>query len=244
MVREKSVRIYHTVSSRYSICAPASQMTARFSVEFSTAFPPNYNAAPAQLLPVITNTGPQGISFFYWGLTPGWAKNKPISEKVIHVRAELIPEKPVYRKMIAERRCLVPADGFYEWKKVGKKTAIPYRYTLQNKELFSMAGLWEEYEDELGEHFHTFSLITCPANDLVAITDERMPVILTPETEPVWLSASSPGAELLSLLKPYDAARMDCYTISPRINLPNANDATLILPTPAADQFGNLTLFD
>ena len=107
-----------------------------------------------------------------------------------------------------------------------------------------MAGLWEEYEDELGEHFHTFTLITCPANDLVATTHERMPVILTQEAEQVWLDSLTTGPELISLLKPYDAARMDCYTISPRINLSNVNDATLILPAPPADQFGNLTLFD
>ncbi len=232
------------MSSRYSICANAVQLAARFSAEVSSAYFPNYNAAPPQLLPVITNTGPQGISFFYWGLAPGLAKNKPISEKVINVRAELIPDKPVYRKMLNERRCLVPADGFYEWKKVGKKTAIPYRYTLQNKELFSIAGLWEEYEDEQGENFHTFTLITCEANELVKITSERMPVILNREAEQSWLSSSSTGEELMALLKPYDSTKMDCYTISPRINLPSANDATLITPTPPADQFGNLTLFD
>jgi putative SOS response-associated peptidase YedK len=232
------------VSSRYSICANAGQLASRYSVDVSAAFRPHYSAAPSQLLPVITNTGPQGISFFYWGLAPGWAGNKPISEKVIHVPAEIIPEKPVYRKMLAERRCLIPADGFYEWKKVGKKTAIPYRYTLQNKELFSMAGLWEEYEDEQGEQFHTFSLITCVANDLVALAHDRMPVIFTKEKEHLWLSPSVSGPELLSLLKPYEANRMDAYTVSPRISLPNVNDPSLILPTPPADQYGNLTLFD
>jgi putative SOS response-associated peptidase YedK len=232
------------VSSRYSICASAEQLASRYSIDVPHAFRTNYNAAPSQLLPVITNTGPQGISFFYWGLAPGWAGNKPISEKVIHVRAEVIPEKPVYRKMLAERRCLIPADGFYEWKKVGKKTAIPYRYTLQNKELFSMAGLWEEYEDEQGEQFHTFSLVTCAANDLVALTHDRMPVIFPKEKENQWLSPSSTGPELLAMMKPYDARMMDGYTVSPRISLPNANDASLILPAPPSDQYGNLTLFD
>ena len=232
------------MSSRYSICASAEQLADRYSVDVSGAFRPQYNAAPSQLLPVITNTGPQGISFFYWGLAPGWASNKPISEKLIHVHAEKIPEKPVYRKMIAERRCLIPADGFYEWKKVGKKTTIPYRYTLKNKELFSMAGLWEEYEDEQGKEFHTFSLITCPANDLVSLTHDRMPVIFAKEKEQLWLNPSSSGPELLSLLKPYDATWMEAYTVSPRINLLNANEPSLILPAPPADQFGNLTLFD
>ena len=107
-----------------------------------------------------------------------------------------------------------------------------------------MAGLWEEYEDEVGENFHTFTLITCQANALVATTHERMPVILAPDAEQVWLDPSSTGPELIALLKPYDASPMDCYTISPRINLSKVNDATLIIPAPPADQFGNLTLFD
>jgi putative SOS response-associated peptidase YedK len=232
------------VSSRYSICANAEQIANRYSVDVPAAFRPQYNAAPSQLLPVITNTGPQGVSFFYWGLAPGWAGNKPISEKVIHVQAESIPEKQVYRKMLAERRCLIPADGFYEWKKVGKKTAIPYRFTLHSKELFSLAGLWEEYEDEQGEQFHTFSMITCAANDLVSLVHDRMPVMFAKEKEQLWLSPSLSAPELLSLLKPYDTTRMDAYTVSPRINLPNTNDPSLVLPAPPADQFGNLTLFD
>ena len=99
-------------------------------------------------------------------------------------------------------------------------------------------------EDEKGENFHTFTLITCQANDLVAITHERMPVILTPEGEQIWLAPQSTGPELISLLKPYEGARMDCYSVSPRINSSTANDATLIIPVPPADQFGNLTLFD
>jgi putative SOS response-associated peptidase YedK len=232
------------MSSRYSLCANADQLATRFSVEAPTAYRPNYNAAPSQLLPVITNTGPQGISFFYWGLAPGWARNKPISEKFVHIKSEVISEKPVYRKMLAERRCLVPADGFYEWKKVGKKTTIPYRYTLQKKELFSMAALWEEYDDENGESFHTFTLLTCPANEFVALASERMPVILSQEDEKNWLSSDLSEVDRLALLRPLESARMDCYTISPRINSLQANDPTLILPAPPADQFGNLTLFD
>lgn len=232
------------MSSRYSICAPAETIVRRFSVEVPAAYKPNYNAAPAQLLPIITNTGPGGISYFYWGIAPGWSKNKPISEKVIHVLAELIPEKPVFRRMLSARRCLVPADGFFTWKKLGKKTQVPHRYTLQNKEVFSMAGVWEEYDDENGEQFHTFMTITCPANDLVALTTDRMPVILPREAEQAWLSNDTSLEDLINYLKPYDAAKMDYYTISPRINTPEANDAALILPTPPTDQFGNLTLFD
>jgi len=232
------------VSSRYSICANAEQLANRYSVDVSSAFrphsvrplPSSFRSSPIQALKA-------SPSFTGDWRRVGW--NKPISEKVIHVPSEVIPKKAVYRKMLAERRCLIPADGSMNGKKWGKKTAIPYRYTLQNKELFSMAGLWEEYEDEQGEQFHTFSLITCAANDLVALAHDRMPVIFAKEKEQIWLSPSLSAPELLSLLKPYDANRMDAYTVSPRINLPNANDSVVdIAGTTGGSNFGNLTLFD
>ncbi len=231
------------MSSRYSICVTADQLASRFSIEVSPAYKPRYNASPTQLLPVITNTGSQGLSFFYWGLPPQQAGNKPLSEKVLHVQAEKIPEKPVYRKMLAQRRCLIPADGFYEWKKIGKKTSIPYRYVLQKNEVFSIAGLWEEYENEEGEQFHTFSMITCPSNELVAMTFERMPAILHRDLEREWLSGAAPGL-LEGMLKAFDPGKMDGYTVSPRISQVDADDASLIRPAPPADQYGNLTLFD
>lgn len=231
------------MSSRYSICASAAQLHDRFSVEVSPAYTPSYNAAPGCLLPVITNTGPRGLSFFYWGLTPSWVKDKPIGEKIIQVRAEWIPDKTVYRKSLAQHRCLIPADGFYEWKKIGKKTAIPYRYLLHTKELFSFAGLWEEYEDN-GEQFHTFRMITTPADENFQPIDERLPVILNPEDEKIWLSNSGTEAEWISVLKPYPSAKLEGYSISPRISSLTVNDPGLIAPAPPSDQHGNLTLFD
>jgi putative SOS response-associated peptidase YedK len=233
------------VSSRYSICVPATSLEERFSVEVSPGYTPRFNAAPGQLLPVITNTGPNGISFFYWGLDPKWAKNKPISDKIINVQAELIPDKTSSRKSLEQRRCLVPADGFYEWKRVGKKITIPYRYVLKSKALFSIAALWEEYEDEEEkESYHTFTMITVPANNSVLVANERMPAILQPEDEKIWLSNSGTMEDWLSVLKTYPGDLLDNYSISPRINSLTPNDAGLILPAPPADQFGNLTLFD
>jgi putative SOS response-associated peptidase YedK len=231
------------VSSRYSLCASADQLHDRFSVEVSKGYKPTFNAAPGQLLPVITNTGPQGLSFFYWGLAPPWAKNKPISEKIFNVHSELISEKASLRKKLQSQRCLIPADGFYEWKKVGKKTAIPYRYRLPDKTLFSFAGLWEEYEDE-GEDFHTFTIITLPADPSVNSMSERIPAIVNAASEKIWLSNSASEEDWLSVLSSAEFSRMDNYTISPRINSLTANDSGLITPTPPTDQFGNLTLFD
>ena len=232
------------MSSRYSISLSHTQLEQRFAIEVAEAYQPTYNAAPAQLLPVITNTGSQGLSFFYWGLVPQWAKNKTISDKIIYTQEELIREKPILKKNLRQQRCIVPADGFYEWKKVGKKILIPYRFTLKSKEAFAMAGLWEEYDDENGEFFHTFTLITTKANALVSTVVERMPVILTREIEKEWLGNQLSEDELIKQLLALEADKMDCFTVSSRVNDTTNNDALIIRPAPASDQYGNLTLFD
>ena len=228
---------------RFSIGVPASVLASRFAVDEPIAYQPKYNGAPSQLFPVITSEGPQGFSFFYWGLPPTWTKNKSMAERIINWRTEQILEKPTLQKKLSKHRCLVPADGFYVWKKVGKKTQIPWRFTLKTKELFSMAGVWEEYEDE-NESFHTFSIITIPATGLVLTASERMPLILTKAQEVIWLNAEVSQTELTSVLTSSFGEVMDGYTVSPQINSIETDKPSLMLPMPAADQFGNLTLFD
>jgi putative SOS response-associated peptidase YedK len=231
--------------SRYSITAKAEDVASRFLVDIPQAFyKPNYNAAPSQLLPLITSTSPQGLSLFYWGLPPERSKNRTITERIINLRAEIIQEKPVYKKVLRTNRCLIPADGYYEWKRIGKKITIPYRIIRKDRKLFAFAGIWEEFEDESGDSQHTFSIITVPANSLVASVHERMPLILNQEFESTWVNTKASEAELLSMLNPYPAELMDLYTVSPRVNSIQYNDGSLILPAPAADQYGNLTLFD
>lgn len=203
-----------------------------------------FNAVPSQLLPVITHNSPKGFSHFYWGVEPHWGKNKPISEKLINVRVESILERAAMRKALMRYRCVVPADGFYLWKRISRKSLVPYRVVLKNRAPFVMAGLWEEYENEAGEAFHTFALITCAANEAVSPLHDRMPVILTKSQRDVWLSATATEKELLNVLMPYAAEEMDIYPVSPRIQENKPYDSTLIVPAPPADQFGNLTLFD
>jgi putative SOS response-associated peptidase YedK len=227
---------------RYSVGVSAKQIGDYFEVDPYGFEGPRYNAAPSQLLPVIT-MGSAGLSHFYWGTMPEWAKNKSISEKIINVRAELIADRPTIRKTLKKSRCLVPADGFYSWKKVGKKISIPYRFQMADKSLFGMAGLWEEFDDENGDVFHTFTLITQPANDSVSMVNERMPVILSKADGKKWLSDKMEEDPLLFIGVPV-TARMENYTISPRINSISTDEASLIQPTPPADQFGNLTLFN
>jgi putative SOS response-associated peptidase YedK len=228
---------------RYSVGVTSKQLAQRFQLDEPTAYQARYNAAPSQLLPVITHEAPQGLSFFYWGQPPGWTKNKTLAEKIINVRAEQILEKPVLRKNLMQHRCLIPADGFYTWKKLGKKTMIPWRFSLKDKSLFSFPGLWEEYDDEDGNSFHTFTIVSIPSNDFVVTISERMPVIMDQQGEKIWLSKESIESDLVALLTtPSD--QMDGFPVSPQLNTISFDRPSLILPVPPADQFGNLTLFD
>lgn len=228
--------------NRYSLSAEADVVAQRFSVDPTPGYEPVFNGAPTHLLPVMTQESPNGMSFFYWGLPPVWAKDKPLGERLINTPAEQIAEKAALRKKLRGHRCLIPADGFYLWKRIGKKAAVPYRFTLPDKGLFALAGFWEEYEDENNVPHHTFSLITTEGTSAVAGFSTRMPALLAPEAESDWLKSESEELAL-SLLVPYPGELVH-YSVSTLVNDPSRNDKRVILPAPAADQFGNLTLFD
>src|SRR5690606_29707368 len=203
---------------RYSITCDADSVRSRFSVDVPGFYKPHYNAAPTQLLPVITNTSPEGVSLFYWGIPPSWAKNKTVSEKVVNLKAEALKEKPSLRKVILKRRCLIPADGFYAWKRSGKKTLIPYRIVAASGALFSFAGIWEDFEDNDGGEQSTFILLTRPAEDSIRQITERMPVILSRDMEKIWLASDADESTLLSVLGTPSRETLSAYTVSPRIN--------------------------
>jgi len=227
---------------RYSIGCDLHELQARFNVAVPEAYSPRFNAAPGQLLPVILLQS-KGLSFFYWGESPQWIKNKPISEKLINVRAEQIAERPLLQKMLRRKRCLIPADGFYAWKRSGKKGLIPYRFTLKTRSTFSIPGFWEEYENEGDNVIHTFTIITrvCTHHREVS---ERIPIIFEKPQEQVWMDTECTNEKLIELLNEDSKESFDFYTISTRINQLEVDDASLIKSAPAADQFGNLTLFD
>ncbi len=229
---------------RYSITATAEQVAERFSVDVPEFYNPHYNASPTHLLPVITSGTPQGISNFYWGTAPDWAKNKTVSEKIINTDAEHFAERSSLRRALRKQRCIIPADGFYGWKKVGKKTSIPYRFILKSKQLFAFPGLWEEFEDTDGNQIQTFSLITRRADNVVRTIQERMPVLLSPQTEKIWLSDAATESDLVAMISGSDTTDLDYYPVSPRIGQRDLDVPSLITPTPPSDQHGNLTLFD
>ncbi len=163
-----------------------------------------------------------------WGLRPTWLKQVARREGLINVRDDTLREKKTFARDVAERRCLVLADGFYEWQKTEKKQKTPYRFQLQTGEPFAFAGIWEENEDEDGHPLRTFAIITTDANALVAQVHHRMPAMLTRKAEHVWLDTNTSRDHVLSLLTPYPASEMRIYEISPRVNRATEDTPELI----------------
>ncbi|HHN47429.1 MAG TPA: SOS response-associated peptidase [Bacteroidales bacterium] len=213
---------------RFSLTSSEAILNERFRLAGGAVpYVARYNCAPTQNLAVITNDEPGCLQFFRWGLIPFWAKDEKIGNKMINARAESIAEKPSFRNAFRSRRCLVPADGFYEWKSDNGK--IPYRITLKSNEPFAMAGIWETWKSPSGSNIHSFSIITTAANALMQPIHERMPVILPPEAEETWLSGNN-AEEIRALLKPYDPDLMQAYQVSKLVNSPRNDNPAIILP--------------
>jgi len=228
---------------QYTLTATPEALGARFKTMVPEWYRQRYNACPAQLLPVVLSEQPGGLSYFYWGLSPERSRNKTVSEKIYCRKAEDLLIKPLYKKVIRTHRCLIPADGFYLWKPLTKKTSVPYRVTIPAFGLFGFAGLWEEFEDEKGEVRHTFTIITVAATGKVSELHERIPLILPPALEEVWLSPSSGEDDIRVILETTTDWEPEVYSVSPAIEDAGLDLPSMILPAPASDQFGNLTLF-
>ena len=212
---------------RFSISKEKDEIEDRFEIHIDPAmFTKNYNAAPSQILPVITNEDPEQASFHKWGLIPKWAKDETIGNKLINARGETLTEKLSFRDAAEKRRCLVITDGFYEWQRSGSKKQ-PYRITLADESLFTFAGLWESWSAPDGRDVRTFTIITTEPNGLMKPIHKRMPVMLTPENERVWIS-DEPLEKVLHLLKPYDEKEMNAYPVSSRVNSPKNNDISIL----------------
>lgn len=236
---------FYTMCTRYTLVAGAEKVKERFQVDVPERYEPIYNAAPANVLPVITHDTPEGISFFYWGIPPEWAQKKSVSSKLINAPLEQLPTKSAYKNALEKRRCIIPSDGFYTWKQIGKKTRIPHRFIQEDNSIFSYAGFWDEFEgEEDGEIYHTFMIITCPANKNVREVDDRMPVILSKEAEKKWLDKNTSLEELIKLLVPFPDEKLHSYTVSSRIDQAEDNSPLLIKPSAPVDQHGSYTLFD
>jgi len=223
---------------RFSLITPARIVGERFRADLpEQPFLPKYNAAPGQPLPVITNLAPEKIQLYHWGLIPFWAKDPTIASRLINARSESLSEKPSFKGSFKNKRCLVLADGFYEWKKT-KIGRFPYRVTLKNEETFALAGLWNSWRNTEGKEIYTFTIITTPSNAAIAKIHNRMPAILQPEDEKFWLDTKTDISQIQEALKPYPANLMKTYPISKLIDLP-VNDTPEVIK-PIRDLFYDL----
>ena len=214
---------------RFSRHHKPDEIAERFDVELiDFDFDPRYNIAPSQISPVIAFQSERKMMAAKWGLVPFWAKDPAIGNKLINARAETLAEKPSFKNALAKRRCLIPADGFYEWQKKSKGPSQPYFVRLNGGGLFAFAGLWELWKNPEGGMLQTFTIITTEPNELIKTFHHRMAVILKPEDEGEWIDPENSVNEVLRLLKPYPAEGMEAYMVSRAINSPSTDNEALI----------------
>ena len=185
---------------------------------------PRYNIAPSQEVPVIVASGAgREIALFQWGLVPSWSKEP---KGFINARAETLEEKPSFSESFRRRRCLIPADGFYEWKRNGNLRQ-PYFFQMEDEGPFAFAGIWDKWQG-IGVTITSCAIITTTPNELLATIHDRMPAILNAEAQERWLRQDALPAELKTLLVPFPGSGMKGFPVSPRVNSPDADDANLV----------------
>jgi putative SOS response-associated peptidase YedK len=216
---------------RFSLFEDVEQLMQQFDFVFSGEWDPRFNVAPSQQVLAVApgkDSGRKG-AMLRWGLIPFWAEDEKIGYKMINARGETIDQKASFKGPLKKRRCLILADGFYEWKRNGKEKQ-PFRFMMQDEQPFAFAGLWETWKKG-GEAVHSCTIITTEANSLVEDVHDRMPVILGREQQQIWLDPSvEETAKLKSLLVPYDAAQMKAYEVSPMVNSPKNDIRDVAMP--------------
>jgi putative SOS response-associated peptidase YedK len=204
---------------------------------------PRYNIAPTQFVPVVRQnprTADRELSLIRWGLVPSWAKDSSKAAAMINARSETAASKPAFGDALRFRRCLIPADGFYEWQRVGTAKQ-PYCFEVNRGELFAFAGLWETWSDPSGKPLETCSILTTTPNAVAAPIHDRMPVILDPRCYDLWLDPGMTDTTLISkFLKPFDARLMTCFPVSSRVNRTVNDDAECSAPVQVTQPQGSL----
>ena len=193
---------------------------------------PRYNVAPTQPVAVIPNDGKNTLDHYVWGLIPSWAKEPSIGSRMINARSETLIEKPSFRSAFRRRRCLIPASGFYEWQpSKEQKSKTPMYIQLKSGKPFAFAGLWERWDSPEGSTILSCTIITTEPNELLASIHNRMPVILSPQSYPLWLDPGEPPVPaLMDLLRPFPADEMRAYPVSKLVNSPGNDQPALIKP--------------
>ncbi|PLS15002.1 hypothetical protein CVD28_25110 [Bacillus sp. M6-12] len=207
---------------RYNLFSDLTQLYERFELAelVDAEFTARYNIAPSQeVIAIVRGSKGNKGGYLKWGLVPSWANDPKIGYKMINARAETLDEKVSFKRLLSKRRCLIPADGFYEWKKA-EKNKQPFHIRLKSGEPFAFAGLWDSWQRD-GQTLHTCTIITTEANELMQEIHHRMPVILTKEAEKEWLNPENTDGRLLKpILLPFDSNAMVAYPVSTLVNSP------------------------
>ena len=214
---------------RYALKAPSSELASRFKLDEVVDVASRYNIAPGTDIPTIRRSpeGKRVMHLLRWGLVPHWAKDPSIGAKLSNARGETVADKPSFRDAFQRRRCLVPADGFYEWKTEDKQKQ-PYYFSLKSGEPFALGGVWESWRAPDGNILRTCCLITTGPNEIMQPVHDRMPVIVSPNDYEAWLTGEVDDA--LGLVRPYRTDEMQAWAVSRRVSRSGEEGADLVWP--------------
>ncbi|SRR5690606_2123600 len=226
---------------RSSLTVTEKQLEIRFNASFYSEDLerynpiPNFNMAPSQKLPVITDSDPEHINLFRWGLIPFWAKDEKIGYRMINARSETVEQKPAFRQAFRSRRCLWPIDGYYEWIKK-EKEKIPYRVVMRDEGIYTIAGMWESWKNPDGEKVYSFTALTKAASPSMEFLHHRMPVIIPKELEKQWLDPALDPSSFLEELPEFGTDQLRVYRVSQKVNSVQNNNKELVLEVPDSEQ--------
>jgi putative SOS response-associated peptidase YedK len=225
---------------RYRLTAKERYLRDHFGLDDDPPWMPRWNIAPTQQIATIRQHRAEpkrNFGLMRWGLIPYWAKEPSIGQKTINAMSETAAEKPAFRDAMRWRRCLIPADAFYEWKRVGPREKQAYNFGMIDDSLFAFAGLWDRWRDPAGDVLETCTILTTKPNSLVAGVHDRMPVIIPQDAYDLWLDPGvTDPARIIDLLAPFEARSMKKYPVSARVNRPENDDpecAQEVPPLPA-----------
>jgi putative SOS response-associated peptidase YedK len=218
---------------RFALYSPPSVLARRFETDPIPGMEARYNIAPSQTIAIVRNEGEKrSFARVHWGLIPFWAKDAKIGYSMINARAETVAEKPAFRAAFKQRRCLIPADGFYEWQALaGAKLKQPWFIAPRDREPMAFAGLWERWKNPEGREVESGTIIVTAANDLMQPIHERMPVILAPDDWGIWLAPEAGNTKILqNLLQPYPDDDLTAWPVSTKVNSPKNDSEECIEP--------------
>jgi putative SOS response-associated peptidase YedK len=229
---EVSLRGLSIMCGRFVLMTPSKSLAERFDTQEVLHEKPRYNVAPTQNILIVrfdSRTGRREMCMVRWGLIPSWAKDPSMGNRLINARGESVHTKPAFKTSFRFRRCLVPADGFYEWQKMGK-VRQPYLFRMADNTPFAFAGLWDRWRSAEGQITESCTIITTPSNKLILSLHDRMPAILRPEDYGTWLDPKATPDVLLKLLSPFPAELMTGVPVSSKVNKTTYEGADSIDP--------------